>query len=125
MPIEAVGPFRTKNQDLQLEYQLDSLARQVRLNTIEDEVHTLANDATPSVRTSTLWRTGGTTTITDFDDGVVGKTIQILADHSITITDNSNILLSGTTNFNMTPGDTLTLTMFDDQVWQEISRNVR
>jgi hypothetical protein len=66
--------------------------------------------------------TGDTTTITDFDDGVVGQTIHILAEHAKTITDNAAIILDGSANFVMAVADTLTLTMFNDQVWQETGR---
>ena len=87
-------------------------------------VLTLADDATPSVQGANLWKTGGTTTITDLDDGVVGQTITILSAHAITITDGTNILLNGSANFVMAAGDTLTLTMFNDQVCEETSRKV-
>ncbi len=84
----------------------------------------LANNATPTVGGATLAKTGGTTTITDFDDGVLGQTLRLLAKHAVTITDGTNILLSGSVNFVMAIGDVLTLTMFDDQVWEEVSRKV-
>jgi hypothetical protein len=87
-------------------------------------VITLADDATPSVLAGELFKTGGTTAITDFDDGEVGQTIKILAAHSVTITDGAPIILNGGANFDMVATDTLTLTMFDDQVWQEVSRSV-
>ena len=85
---------------------------------------TLANDATPTVAASNLFKTGGTTTITDLDDGVVGQTIRILSAHAITITDGTNILLNGSANFVMAAGDVLVLTMYNDQVWVEDSRQV-
>ena len=82
-----------------------------------------SSDATPSVKGGNLFKTSGTTAITDFDDGVVGQTISILAGGSITITYNtSHIILNGDANFAMADGDTLTLTMFNDTVWQEVSR---
>ena len=90
----------------------------------EATVTTLANDATPSVAASNLFLTGGTTTITDFDDGIVGQTIKILSAHAVTITDGTPIILSGGANFVMAATDTLTLTMFNDQVWNEVSRSV-
>ncbi len=87
-------------------------------------VATLANDATPTVLNTLVAKTGGTTTITDLDDGVVGQTIRILSGHAITITDGTNILLNGSANFVMAAGDTLVLTMYDDQVWVEDARMV-
>jgi hypothetical protein len=71
-----------------------------------------------------MFVTGGTTAITDFDDGVVGQTITILSAHAVTITDGAPIILNGSANFVMAASDTLTLTMFNDQVWQEVSRTV-
>ena len=86
-------------------------------------ITTLADDATPDVNAGNYFKTGGTTTITDFDLGVVGQTIKILAAHALTITHNaSNIILDGAANFVMAAGDTLTLTMFDNGVWNEIAR---
>lgn len=85
---------------------------------------TLADDATPSVRNGNVFITGGATTITDFDDGVVGQQITVLASEAITITDGAPIILNGSANFVMAVADTLTLVMFNDQVWQEISRTV-
>ena len=89
-----------------------------------DDVRTLADDPTPSVLNGKLFKSGGTTSITDFDDGVVGQVIEILAEHSITITDGSPIVLSGGGNYGMTTSDTLVLRMFNDQIWHEISRSV-
>lgn len=87
------------------------------------DVETLADDATPSVASFSICKTGGTTTITDFDDGIVGQTIKILSAHAITITDNAAIILNGSGNFVMADTDTLTLTMFNDQVWNEVARS--
>jgi len=87
-------------------------------------VQTLANDSSPSVDRVTTAKTGGTTTITDFDDGVVGQELLILSDHAVTITDNASIILAGGVNYVMKASDTLTLRMINDQVWNEVSRSV-
>jgi hypothetical protein len=87
-------------------------------------VQTLANDATPSVDLLSTVKTGGTTTITDFDDGVVGQELLILSDHAVTITANAAIILAGGVNYVMKASDTLTLRMINDQVWNEVSRSV-
>ena len=82
-------------------------------------------DATPTVVNANNFITSGTTAITDFDDGVVGQKIHILAADSITIThDGSKLILNGAGNYTMTVTDTLTLFMFNDQVWSEIARSV-
>ena len=82
-----------------------------------------STDATPTVAIGQEFITAGTTAITDFDNGVVGQTIKILAASSITITDGAIIALKGSTDFDMVAGDTLTLHMFNDQVWEEIARS--
>jgi len=82
-----------------------------------------AADATPTVGAAKTFITAGTTAITDFDDGGLGDTIKILAASSITITDGSPIQLSGSVNFDMVSGDTLTLHMFNNQVWEETARS--
>lgn len=89
---------------------------------VNSNVVVLADEATPSIAGTNVFKTGGTTTITDFDDGVVGKQIQILAKHTIIITDSVDIQLDGGTDFAMSPGNTLTLRMFDDQIWNEVGR---
>ena len=88
-------------------------------------VHSFTStDATPSVINGNIFRTAGTTAITDFDYGVIGQTITIQATASITITNNASIILSGNVNFNMVNSDSLTLTMFTGGVWTEVSRSV-
>lgn len=88
-----------------------------------DPIITLADDATPSVLNDSLFLTGGTTTITDFDDGVTGQIIKIIAEHSLTITDGTNIFLNGSANFDMVATDTLTLICKADNKWYELARS--
>ena len=66
--------------------------------------------------------TGGTTAITDFDDGVTGQEIIIMAEHAITITEGTPIKLS-TVNFVMASSDSLTLLQKADGNWYEIARS--
>ena len=80
-------------------------------------------DDTPTIKDSELFITAGTTPITDFDNGEVGDTFEVLGASSIPITHNANISLRGEVNFNMVVGDTLRLAMFNDQVWEEIGRS--
>ena len=90
-----------------------------------DPTHTvLANDATPSIAAGNLFYTGGTTAITDFDDGYAGKIITIIAAHSVKITYNANIALTGDADYDMTSGDTLMLVCSNAGVWHELSRAV-
>lgn len=86
-------------------------------------IGTLADDATPSIfGRDRTFLTGGTTTITDFDGGAEGQIIRIIAEHSITITENANIFLSGSVDFDMTATDTLTLIQKADGNWYELAR---
>ena len=91
-----------------------------------EQIAQLADEATPSVIVNGIryntFLTGGTTTITDFDDGVTGQKITIIAGHSLTITDGTNIFLNGSANWAMTATDTLTLICKSDNKWYEISR---
>jgi hypothetical protein len=89
----------------------------------EDRIRTLADEATPSILTGKKFLTGGTTTITDFDDGYTGKEIIVISEHSLDITDGTNIFLSGSANWSMTATDTLTLIQKADGKWYELSRS--
>jgi hypothetical protein len=93
------------------------------LGRVTRQIETLADDATPSVNGGRLFLSGGTTTITDFDDGVTGQIITLIAEHAITITDGTNIFLNGSANFTMAATDTLTLICKADNKWYEISRS--
>lgn len=95
----------------------------VESNQDDYALNALANDATPSVKGRKLWKTGGTTTITDFDDGHEGQIIIVSAEHSLTITDGTNIFLDGSANWAMTATDTLILICKADLKWYEISRS--
>jgi len=81
-----------------------------------------STDATPTIDLGEIFITAGTTAITDFDDGKVGDVIQILAASIIVVTHGSPVSLKGEVSFSMVVGDTLTLAMFNDQVWEEIGR---
>lgn len=85
-------------------------------------IRTLADSATPSVVLGSYWITGGTTTITNFVDGITGQIITIISEHAITITDGTNIFLSGSVNFVMASSDTLTL-IRKGGFWYEIGRS--
>ncbi len=92
-------------------------------STVTNVIPALANDATPSIIAGgDQWLTGGTTTITDVDDGHIRQIIIIIAEHSVTITDGTNIFLNGSANFDMTSTDTLTLIQKADRKWYEVGR---
>jgi hypothetical protein len=88
-------------------------------------VTALANNSTPPIYGgATFFTTGGTTTITDFDNGVLGQTITVLSEHAVTITDGTHIILHGSANFTMAAGDSLTLVLKADNKWYETARMV-
>jgi len=87
-------------------------------------VVTLANAAQPYIWLGKTFKTGGTTTITNFLGGCIGQRITILSAHAVTVTHGTPIQLHGHANFVMAAGDTLTLEMVDLDVWQEVSRKV-
>lgn len=133
--IDLTPPFRYRDGDKekQLEdyigrllIQLDEMFKRLFNRVTEPiswTIHTLTNDATPSVEGGRLFLTGGTTTITDFDGGKEGQIITIVAEHSLTITDGTNIFLNGSANFVMVATDTLTLLCKADNKWYEIGRS--
>ena len=84
----------------------------------------LANEATPTVAGGLIFTTGGTTTITDFDEGFTGQVITVLSEHAVTITDGTNIILNGSANFVMAAADSLTLVLKADNKWYETARMV-
>jgi hypothetical protein len=107
---------------------------QVTANTLFDfdttcgYTRTLTNTGTPAIGRSNAsygctWKTGGTTTITNFTGAQDGDLITILANHTVTITHGSStIVLQGATNFGMVSTNTLTL-KFDGTRWNEIGRH--
>lgn len=86
-------------------------------------IATLDNTATPSVSAGNVFVTSGTQTVTDFDDGSEGKQFTLIAEHNKTITDGTNIFLSGSANFDMVDTDTLTLICKADLKWYETGRS--
>jgi len=109
-----------------LNVQLDEMFKRLFYRVSEPvswSIRTLTDDATPSVENGRLFLTGGTTTITDFDDGIEGQIITVIAEHAITITDGTNIFLNGSANFVMAATDTLTLVCKADSKWYEIGRS--
>ena len=86
-------------------------------------VVTMENASSPSVRYGKVFRTAGTTTITQFDNGTEGQEFTVVSAHAITINDNANIQLSGSANFTMAVGDVITFVR-SGSVWHEKTRTV-
>ncbi len=68
-----------------------------------------------------LFKTGGTTTITDFDDGFEGLEIVIVAEHTLDITDGTNIFTPTGGNLTMNATDVLELVQKADGKWYTVS----
>jgi hypothetical protein len=96
--------------------------RWILVDPILTTIVTLGNNATPTVAGDRVVITGGTTTITDFDNGITGQMITVIAAHGLIITDGTNIFLSSSTNWTMSATDTLTLICQSDNKWYEVSR---
>lgn len=90
-------------------------------------VKNLTGSSTPSVRYVKVITLGDATTITDLTDGELGQTVVIRAAvNDTTIIHNTNsIRLNGSVNFVMKAGDTLTLTKFFPNQWDEVGRMTR
>jgi len=83
-----------------------------------------ANSPVQSVAGGALFSLAVRGTINAFTDGTAGQTIKIVAGNSVVVTNNSKIQLQGNRNYSMQRGDTLELTMFVNQVWQETGRSI-
>ena len=90
-------------------------------------VKNLTGSATPSAKFVKVITLGDATTITDLLDGELGQTVVIRAAvNGTTITHNTNsIRLNGSVDFVMQAGDTLTLTKFFQNQWDEVGRMKR
>lgn len=111
------------NTETQYLFQGTNCITKDNMDTSEIYTPSLADGATPSVVGSDIFIVGNTTTITNLIDGFKGKQVILLCTSAgITITDNANIVLSGSTNFDMDSGDTLTLIQRSSEIWYELSR---
>ena len=87
---------------------------------------TLANEATPTVVGRNLFKTGGTTTITDFDNGQAGQVITVLCKHSLTFDfttaqDADHNLDGSSADITADTGDVLKFLCEDGTTWYLIS----
>ncbi len=89
------------------------------------KIESLANEATPSVKASNFFITGGTTGITNLDDGENGQVVHISFRHSVLVTyDATKIILKGNVSHKFFLYETLTL-LKDNDIWLEIGRGRR
>ena len=64
-----------------------------------------ASDTTPSVATGNLWKSGGSVTITTFDDATIGQIITVISRHAVTYDVSGTNLKAGTANIVTASGD--------------------
>lgn len=88
---------------------------------INNQIYTLDNTGAPAVGAGSVYQTGGTTSIWTLQNGTVGQSVMIIAQHTVQITDGT-IVLNGSDNWIMNAGDTLTLMLFSDNKWYETGR---
>ena len=87
-----------------------------------------ASDTTPNVQGFHVdffkTNNSGSTTITNFSNGVVSQIITVFAnDNNTTLQHNVNVNLKGGTNVTLSAGQAVTLQNIGSNVWQETSRN--
>lgn len=86
----------------------------------------LADNATPSILGSDEWLTGGTTGITDLDDGVLGQILRIQCKHSLTFDfttaqDADHNLDGSSADITVDAGDVLVFWCEDGTMWNLVS----
>jgi len=79
-----------------------------------------AADATPSVATGNLFKSGGAVTITAFVDGTAGQTITIISAHAVKYDVTDTTLKGGTTDIETETGD-VTSWVSDGTDWYLLS----
>lgn len=112
-----------QDDELSLTTALNNSFEYSQADMLRGQPQVLANSATPSVNKGEVYLTGGTITITNFPDGYEGKKIMIIAEHSITITDGTNIFLDAGANWAMLATDVLNLIQKADGKWYETGRS--
>ena len=87
------------------------------------DTQTLAASTTPSIAGANVFATNNTANITNFVNGIDGKTIYLLcgADTTTSLVDSTPLFLSGA--FTCTANDSIHL-LFNGSVWTEINRSV-
>jgi len=81
-----------------------------------------ASDTTPSVAVGNVFTTDGTAqTLTDFDDGVAGQTITVIATDATVYYVSSSNLYAGTTDLTMASGDVTQWICEDGTKWHLIA----
>lgn len=85
------------------------------------QLQTLDNTGTPSVKNGDRFFTGGTTTITDFDDGIEGQEITVVSNHSVTIDTTSTNLTGSTVDLDTESGFVTKWVSINGTTWRLVS----
>ena len=120
------GTITLAGEDAVTERNFTTRSYRTTLLKKSSDIRTLANDATPSVITGNIFKTGGTTNITDFDDGLTGQLITVLCKHSLTFDfttaqDADHNLDGSSADITVDTGDILVFLCEDGTKWQLIS----
>jgi len=75
-----------------------------------------AADATPTVAGGNLFKSGGAVTVTMFDDGVAGQTINVISEHAVVYDVTGSNLKGGSADITTAAGD-VTTWIFDGTNW--------
>ena len=75
-----------------------------------------AADVTPTVAGGNLFKTGGAVTVTTFDDGVAGQSINVISAHAVTYDVTGTTLKGGSVDLVTASGD-VTSWVFDGTNW--------
>ena len=75
-----------------------------------------AADATPTVAGGNLFKSGGAVTVTMFDDGVAGQTINVISEHAVVYDVTGTNLKGGSADITTAAGD-VTTWIFDGTNW--------
>ena len=80
--------------------------------------------STPSVREGNFFTVESSSSISNLLQGRVGQKVTILANKNVSFLNGMNMKLAGNINFDMHINDTLTVFMFNQDVWTEIGRSI-
>ena len=120
------GTITLAGEDAVTERNFTTRSHRTALWKKSSDIRTLADEATPSVITGNVFKTGGTTNITDFDDGLTGQLITVLCKHSLTFDfttaqDADHNLDGSSADITVDTGDILVFLCEDGTKWQLIS----
>lgn len=82
------------------------------------------SNTSPSVREGNFFKVAGSKSIQNFTQGRIGQKITILSEKQVLVKNSESLHLSNSLDFEMHTNDTLTLFMFNQNIWTEIARSI-